>query len=114
MYPGVIKAVGSTVDVRIFPDACTTTGGLAGHDACTANGRDPGEFPVFLKGEAEASLKGCSLQTNAIYGLEMFAAAAAIQVLGGQLRAKRMMLFIGNNVPGGGKGGTNYSSFLEL
>ena len=96
--PRVMKSPGRAVDVRLYPDACTTHGGLAAI-AFFANPSD--KFAVLLKGGAKAELLNSLRDTNAIFGVEMFAMVAAVMALRGQQRGKRMVLCLDNSAAAG-------------
>ena len=56
---------------------------------------------VQLKGKAEDLLLESLKETNEIFGLELFAMVSAVMALGGQLKGKRMILFLDNNAASG-------------
>ena len=60
---------------RIYADSRTADGGPAAIAFFENNGD---EFTVSLKGAAEGAHSKSLLQTNEIYGLEMFASVAAV------------------------------------
>ena len=60
-----------------------------------------GEFTVPLKGIAEKVAIDSSMETNEIFGLELFAMASAVIAFGAQMGRKRMILFLDNDAAPG-------------
>ena len=59
------------------------------------------EFSVLLEGAAERVLADSLMETIEVFGLEMLALTADVLTLGGQLRGKRMIPFVGNDAAAG-------------
>ena len=83
----MIKPIGSAVVVRIY------SGGSLAAVAVSLNRRD--EFPAVLRGAAGGESIRCLMETNGIFGLEMFALVATVVGLNEQLRGERIALFFG-------------------
>ena len=75
--------MGRTVDVRIYPDACTAGRGVV---AVALFSKQETEFSALLKNAAEGAVAGILVETNEISGSGMFEMVAAVVASGGQLR----------------------------
>ena len=96
--PRVIKPRGRAVDVRSYSETCTTVAGAA---AVALFSRQVTEFTELHDGTAAPVLDDSLVETNGIFGLEMFPMVAAVVALSAQPRGRRMILFVDNSVAAG-------------